>query len=587
MKIRFFILLVALLFLFFPRSAFAQYAYTIDNFDTKIEIQNSGEIKVVETINVEFNEHRHGIYRDIPYVYQDEAGNKTYTQVDVDKILQDDGHIESRETTDGQYLRIRIGDPDKTIYGKHKYTIIYSAKGILTSQAGFDELYWNTTGNNWDAPIASATATISNSKDAIISADCYQGATNSSEQCNTESTATEARFASSRPLSTYEGMTVAVGLKTGAFPITVMPRPKTFIEKLFSPFSIFSFLFMTIAGLSVIFLKWWKGGRDSWTPGITGMTGKNAIDLIKPIGAHEPVVVEYTPPENLTPALIGVLVDERADTLDVTATIIDLASRGFLTITEIPKKWLFGKSDYLLKETGKDTKHLLSYEKELLASLFTTKEIKTSDLRTTFYDDLARVKTKLYEEAIKRKYFPSNPESVRTKYLGAGVALVVFAFTVGFFCAQAGVIFGVDMALASFIVGVVVVVFSRFMPKRTAAGRELYRRIKGYRMFIDKAETYKQKYFENKNTFTDVLPYTIVFGLTEKFAKALDDMGVKAPNPSWYHSANTFSIMNFSSNVNDFSSSMSTAIASTPSSSGSGGGGFSGGGFGGGGGGSW
>ena len=67
----------------------------------------------------------------------------------------------------------------------------------------------------------------------------------------------------------------------------------------------------------------------------------------------------------------------------------------------------------------------------------------------------------------------------------------------------------------------------------------------------------------------------------------MKDMGLKPQNPTWYHGAQAFNIGTFSQNVTDFSSSMSSAIASTPHSSGSGGGGFSGGGFGGGGGGSW
>ena len=47
--------------------------------------------------------------------------------------------------------------------------------------------------------------------------------------------------------------------------------------------------------------------------------------------------------------------DERADTLDVTATIVDLAVRGYLKITEVEKKWLFGSRDYTLDRLREDT----------------------------------------------------------------------------------------------------------------------------------------------------------------------------------------------------------------------------------------
>ena len=45
---------------------------------------------------------------------------------------------------------------------------------------------------------------------------------------------------------------------------------------------------------------------------------------------------------------MGLLVDERADTLDVTATIIDLAVRGYLSIEEVPKTGWFGRRDWRL-----------------------------------------------------------------------------------------------------------------------------------------------------------------------------------------------------------------------------------------------
>ena len=73
--------------------------------------------------------------------------------------------------------------------------------------------------------------------------------------------------------------------------------------------------------------------------------------------------------------------DERADTLDVTATLVDLATRGFLKINEEPKKWLFGGTDYTLIKQTKDSSTLKPYEKELLDRLFDdVEEIKISKL---------------------------------------------------------------------------------------------------------------------------------------------------------------------------------------------------------------
>ena len=49
------------------------------------------------------------------------------------------------------------------------------------------------------------------------------------------------------------------------------------------------------------------------------------------------VAVQFTPPAGLRAGQIGTLIDEEANVVDVTATIIDLAVRGYLRIEEITK----------------------------------------------------------------------------------------------------------------------------------------------------------------------------------------------------------------------------------------------------------
>ena len=81
----------------------------------------------------------------------------------------------------------------------------------------------------------------------------------------------------------------------------------------------------------------------------------------------------------------------------------------------------------------------------------------------------------------------------------------------------------------------------------------------------------------------------VVFGCTEKWAKAFASLGVE-PDTSWYMSSRPFIYADFAHSVDGFSVATVGAIASTPAGSGSSGfsgGGFSGGGGGGGGGGSW
>ena len=589
---RLFLLLFFLLFLFLPHYAFADEGWVVENFHSDIAIQQTGKVRVVETISVDFrNQHKHGIYRDIPYLYESN-GTTTYTDVVVTDVLQNTTPVHYTTSEKNGYKELKIGDANKTFSGRTIYTITYVVTGVLRGFSSYDELYWNVTGNGWNVPIQKADAVVTLPKEGITQVACFEGVSGSKEPCSSQQESSQiASFATTRSLGSSEGLTLVVGYNKNLIPLVTVQRPKSFGEKLVAWPSLVTLFIVLLCSLGVVMFVWFRSGRDFWFAGNIFGT-KTDKGKKKPIGAHETISVEFLPPEKLRPAEIGVLLDERADTLDVVATIIDLATRGYLTITEIPKKWMFGKVDYLLiKTTPKTTRaipQLLAYEQLLLDKLFyRRKEVKLSSLKMTFYKDLRAVKKALYEEVVSKSLFPSDPEKVRNTYLSIAVTIVIF----GVFATVLGSVFEfvwlVDIAVGIGVGGFVFVIVSRFMPYRTAYGRELYRRSKGYRLFIERAEKYRQRFFEKKNMFNEVLPYAIVFGMTEKFAKQMDKLGVEPEQTTWYHSTHTFSTAAFVGSMNSFSQSLSTAIASTPSSSGGFSGGSSGGGFGGGGGGSW
>ena len=572
-----------------PNHVFADEGWVIDNFKSDIAIQESGEVRIVETIEVDFGyQSKHGIYRDIPYLYE-RNGEKTYTEITVESVTQNDKKATYDTSRIEGYIRLKIGDEDKRITGRNFYTVAYKAKGVLRSFSDYDELYWNVTGNGWPVGITRAEAVVTLPKEGLIKITCFEGYLGSANACQyTQDSPQLARFETIQPLEETQGLTIVAAYTKGMVPILVVERPKEFWERFIEWPSLMTLALGLLGGIGTILYLWNKYGRDYWfAQNIFGKPDDPGVK--KPIGAHETVTVEFTPPEKLRPAEIGVLMDEVAHTQDVVATIIDLATRGFLTITEIPKKWLFGSVDYELTKKEKDTVELLGYEKMLYDNLFSgRKTVKVSSLKTTFYDDLEKVKKELYKEVIAKKLFSSNPESVRSTYLGIGIAALLIGMVSIILSVSADFVFGADIGVGALVSGILLLSVSKYMPRRTAYGREMYRRVKGYRLFIDKAEKYRQQYFERKNMFNEVLPYAITFGITEKFAKQMQDLGVQTTQTGWYSGTHPITSPHFASNINHFSSSLSTAIASTPSSSGGfSSGGSSGGGFGGGGGGSW
>jgi uncharacterized membrane protein len=597
--------LLFFLFFYFSPVALADSGWKITNFSSIVGIQTDGYVRVREIIHVDFGAlERHGIFRDIPIGYITSDGKNLAIEAKVNSITDGTKPISYESSNTNGNLRLKIGDANTLVTGAQAYVIDYTLRGVVRAFGKYDELYWNVTGDQWPIPIEHAEATFALPKNGIIQWSCYFGARSGTENCGGEKTSESVvHFTAPRALQSGQGMTIAVGFTKGIVPILPpLAEDGAASAQKTSPLAVGLSFFITL-GLGIFFLTrlWWKKGRDMKTDGTS----------VKPF-EHETIIAEYEPPQGLRPGELGVIIDETADTLDITATIVDLAVRGYLTIEEIPKSWFLGSVDYKLTKTNKDEKDLLEYEKKLQSALFkdrgaailsevlsilkgegpeasdpTQKTVEISGLKNTFYKDLVEIKEALYEETARKKLFDKNPSQVRMKYGGTGalfiVAGIVLLFVGPFF---GGIFLGIGSALIP--CGILCLILAtKAMPRRTALGHEAYLKTKGYKLFISETEKYRQAFFEKENTFMEVLPYAIVFGVTDKLANAMKDMGVNPPAPHWYHGPNAFNAAIFAGNMGDFSKSLSSAMASAPSSSGSGGGGFSGGGFGGGGGGSW
>ena len=126
------------------------------------------------------------------------------------------------------------------------------------------------------------------------------------------------------------------------------------------------------------------------------------------------------------------------------------------------------------------------------------------------------------------------------------------------------------------------------MPKRTQYGNEILGKIKGFKKFLETAE--KQKLdamvMENPTYFYDILPFTYVLGVSDKWIKKFETISLQAPN--WYDGYSTFDAASFGNFINSTMQSATSVMSSSSSGDGSSsGGGSSDGGSGGGGGGSW
>jgi hypothetical protein len=577
----------------------------INSYDVTIGIERSGSILVVERIDYDFDgASRHGIFRDIPNrLLYDKRYDRVFP-IDVISVEGSEGTPDQYKLdSSGNELHVRIGDPKRTITGRHAYTITYRVRGALNGFSEHDELYWNAIGDSWEVPIDSATVQVT-APAALTGVACFQGQTGSTLQCSeSRFEGQEATFAQSN-LQPFQGMTVVVGLPKGA-----VPQPAPILKERWALARAFS-VTPTTAGVAVVLLvillaaigrTMWRIGRDRRVMGSpidVAFVTRGAPQQTVPLLEHGVSPVEYSPPEEIRPGQLGTLKDEVANALDVTASIVDLAVRGYLRIEEIPKEGWFGKPDWRLVKLREADGELLTYEGMLLDALFEdstvsstpdgeSAEVLLSGLKTRFVDRLHRVQDALYVDAVKQGWFSERPDKVRTRWQVRAILLLVVGIGLTVLLAAKTHLGLIPIPLI--IAGIVLLAGAHDMPRRTAKGTGLVRRVRGFRTYIATAETQEARFQERENIFSKYLPFAIVFGLTEKWAQAFAALGQEPTDTNWYLGTRPFAFNSFASSIDHFTVSSAGTIASTPGGSGGSGfgGGSSGGGGGGGGGGSW
>lgn len=543
-------------------------AEKITSFNGEIKINTDSTINVQENIAYDFGENqKHGIFRFIPVKYKARGGNFNL-RVSGIKVTDESGRAQNFAVSyPGDNVEIKIGDADKYVSGQKNYVISYVIRRAVNYFPDHDELYWNFTGDQWQVPIenASVKVILPDSAKENLQMKCFEGVFGTTNECAASASENILEYKTKGALDAGEGLTIVNGWPKG-----ITPEP-TFFQKILDivrdnwtllvPFVVFFFMYRL----------WSKRGRDP--------KGRGTI------------IAQYESPDGLAPAEIGTMVDGSADNKDVSSTIIDLAVNKFLKIKRTEEKGFFGttSAEYTFTKL-KDDEPERNFEKEVMKGIFgSEKEKKLSDLKNKFYKTLQAVKSQLYENVTQYGYYAKNPNTVFGMWIA--IAIVGGGLSAGLF----GAIQGGWGVFSGIVSGIIMLVFGWLMPAVTKKGAELKENILGFKDFLSVTETDRLKFHnapeKNPEMFEKFLPYAMVLGVENEWAKQFE--GIYNQQPDWYEdsSGRMFNAMILSSMVSDFSSSAMTTMASQPSSAAGGGSGFSGGGggggFGGGGGGSW
>jgi uncharacterized membrane protein len=540
----------------------------IDRFDATVQVRVDGSIDVVETIAPTFTGTWNGIYRTIPIEYRTPQGLNYTLRLEVEDITDGSGaslRYESSHVRHYRKLKIWVpGAEDAT----RTVRIHYRVENALRFFDEHDELYWNITGDEWDVPIRAVTASIALPEGISgIRATAFRGEYGSTARNEVTIAGTSVRV-STFGLGLHEGLTAVVGWNPG-----VVQRPTAAGRIASTVYSNWP-LTLPLLVFAGMFTLWRSRGRD---PELS------------------PISTRYDPPDNMTPAELGTLVDGKPDMRDITASIVDLAVRGYLHIDETETDRFLGmwsSKDYsfTLTKPREAWSVLKRHEQQLLGAMFEGNDaVSLSDLKNKFYRQLPSLKNVLYDNLVDSGLYTGRPDRVRGMYIGLSIGIGVLVALGGGkimdwlgMQSEAAVLAGIASALIG-------IAFAWFMPSRTVKGTRELENVLGFREFLSRVDADRlNRTVKTPEMFEKFLPFAMALGVESNWAKAFE--GIYSQPPRWYTGAGSVQSFNpgtFTHSLTLMSATAATVMSSAPRGSGGSGfsGGSSGGGFGGGGGG--
>jgi len=593
----------------------ADSGYDIASYNIDIDIGRDNIYHITETITADFYVPSRGIYRYIPLRQEmewvsDGTVKRVVYNTRVSSISVQGVPFETY--TDNGNMVIKIGDPNKYITGRSVYKISYDHALGKDKIDELDFIYYNLVGTRWDCNISGVTFSINMPEDFNQAGVAFFSGSLGSVEAPVEYDVSNNVISGKlgKNLRPGEGLTIQLDLPEGYFEAPAgFPWQTSFIVASIA----------AVLGSLILFLLY---GRDRVLP--------------KP--------VEFYPPDGITPAEAGYIIDTSVDDKDIVSLIIYWASKGALIIEQT------GNDDLKLVKLNSLTSSANGYEKTFFEAIFKNREsVMLSELNETIYRELEAAKSQVSELYLSKEnmlysslsnflsklvvilasalvwvtlFFTiyeslyslesalvfslagtfvimlpiSSLKRVLTRWnstervkrstmlvfsgIGAAVVLVVY---IGFMYMQDLLLGGISVAAAIFSLGVI----SVYMRKRTRRGSELLGRILGFKNFLEVAEKERIDLLvqENPSYFYDVLPYAYVLGVSEKWAKKFEGIAMRPPD--WYTGAysGAFTPLIFHLLIFNSLTAMQSAMTARPVATrgGFGGGGFGGGGFAGGG----
>jgi uncharacterized membrane protein YgcG len=603
------------------------------SYNSLVRVQQDASLIVTETIQVQAEGKRikRGIFRTFPTTYENNTG-RVKVGFQIRSVLKNGKQEPYHTKSAANGVKIYIGEKNVFLKpGVYTYQITYWTNRQVGFFAGYDELYWNVTGNDWPFTIERVQAVIELPPGAkVLQHAAYTGLKGAKGKNFSYTLDAQGRptWTTTAPLPGGSGLTISVAWPKG---LVAEPGPSQKASDWLKDNS------QLVAGAIGLFLTllyyfwaWLKVGRDP----------KRGV-----------MVPLFSPPQGLSPASSRFIMKMGFDNKAFSSAVVSMAVKGFLTIKDDSDK-----NYTLLRSTGPAPTSLSKGENRMGSELFqssTTLELKTKNhrrvsgamnaLKETLQEEYEKANFKTnglyllpgivlclltlvgvvftapdpggaagislwltiwslgcYFLAVKVGKAWRNARGAASGMGALGITIFATPFFLGLL---AGLYILADYVtfLARFIIPVVVLItplFAFLLKAPTQGGRRLMDRIEGFKHYLSVAEEERLNLVhppeKTPELFERYLPYALALDVeqewAEQFSQVLEKAGAEPYQPNWY-SGNAFRSRGFGGMASSLGSSLAGAISSSSSapgsSAGSGGGGSSGGGGGGGGGGGW
>lgn len=561
------LLVAALVLSIWPSTALADNPERIPQFRSQIVIDKDATADITETIEYDFaGNQRRGIFRDIPTRYEAEGRNSFYqVKLEVQGVRRDGEEVVYEVIEEETYTRIRIGDPaDLRPRQSEVYSISYRLSPVAYQYDEVDAIQIDITGNRWDVPIDNMQAQISLPTTARNEA-CFSGSMGSQQQDCFIATEGTSNSVMANNVDAGEGVTVYMEFPKDSFGQYLEARTDTGAWVRMAAIAAFiAVMAGSLGGIATAHIRYiWRKRQKL-------------------------VIPEYEPPNNLSPAEVGLLNDNTSNQVEFTATIIDLAVRGYIKIDYRKKGWFIFKSNkYTFHKTKEFDDKLRDYEREILETMFGEDDkvelggVDKKDMHKTLKDMHKTVK----ESLVDKGYYRPQHKWMKKITKGSGAVFVILVIAFVFWPLAGLIILGLITGIASWR-GV-----GTMASRMTRKGYSGWADIEGFKEFLSLTEKERMDFHEaperQPEEFSQFLPYAVALGVEKKWAKQFESL--KLPSQNWAAGSSGTAMANagFIGGLSSGLSSYAKSSYSGNSGGFSGGGGFSSGGVGGGGGGSW